>query len=830
MGKIIAYKHGVASLKGVDPRLWDIVQHAVAAQPYDAVIRSGSEGRPGGGKANHRGGYAIDVTLVDPKSQERIPDEGLANGGASFSTYERYAQAARVYQKEKYPELSNRFRWGGGFVQGGTPMDLMHLDITPKAGGSMAMYNWDRGLGYSSSGAKTDYAALHFPKAASNGGLGDGRRYAQIKGYLENPNLIPPGFLPDVGTELDVRPMPTPAERLVELQANVEAQRRDAFARTVALAGRAEFGVNDVGGGDSLAHDAGLWNGEDVAPGLRISDLYVPDNLRVPSDGGMDDIGSFTYGMPDIAPGGMGSTHIVTVADMARMDAAATGRAAIAAGAATAGATATGTAALAPLSDRTYPTPGAVRPVTGPPQATKTDRVLPAGPVESTKTSRLRTDLSNSRDKLDTLVSSVYGGIPIIHPEDEHPAPSWVPQGLRSVYRAPTEQETRAEQTLQRQAQAPVIDAVPDATTKRWIIPATVQQKSPAELQSEDRAAGVWVPATFWTRPLGTPSSMTETFAGTKYEQLGKEFDEHFGVPEKFERKPIIPAPSMQETRSEQMQERAAPKTSAATISPVQPMPRPVERAPIIAPVPAPRPVYITPPPVRTVTTITEQITNPAYTDWLKTQPAAAAPTVQETRNEQMLARELGHVSATGGALGGQSAVGGAAGAVSAMSPSPMAPPRTIAVQRQVVTTTQGPQVRVMQRPAATYGGGGGGGGTYTTRPGDTLSAIAARNGTTVAAIARANGISNPDRIPVGLQLQLGGSIGHTSTPQAQSAAIAAQRGGGGGGSTTSGGGGSGGGTFQGSSTKQTYEVGHVYVNSQGVEKVAMPDGSFQRI
>ena len=39
---------------------------------------------------------------------------------------------------------------------------------------------------------------------------------------------------------------------------------------------------------------------------------------------------------------------------------------------------------------------------------------------------------------------------------------------------------------------------------------------------------------------------------------------------------------------------------------------------------------------------------------------------------------------------------------------------------------------------------------TYTVRPGDTLSAIAARHGTTAEAISRANGIRNPNEIEVG--------------------------------------------------------------------------------
>lgn len=46
--------------------------------------------------------------------------------------------------------------------------------------------------------------------------------------------------------------------------------------------------------------------------------------------------------------------------------------------------------------------------------------------------------------------------------------------------------------------------------------------------------------------------------------------------------------------------------------------------------------------------------------------------------------------------------------------------------------------------------GSDSGGGRYQVRPGDTLSAIAARNGTTVAALCARNGISNPNRIYAG--------------------------------------------------------------------------------
>lgn len=58
---------------------------------------------------------------------------------------------------------------------------------------------------------------------------------------------------------------------------------------------------------------------------------------------------------------------------------------------------------------------------------------------------------------------------------------------------------------------------------------------------------------------------------------------------------------------------------------------------------------------------------------------------------------------------------------------------------------------------------------TYTVRPGDTLSAIAARHGTTVAALRSANGLTQ-DMIRVGQVLSIPG----TGTPPAAAAAVAA--------------------------------------------------------
>ena len=58
-----------------------------------------------------------------------------------------------------------------------------------------------------------------------------------------------------------------------------------------------------------------------------------------------------------------------------------------------------------------------------------------------------------------------------------------------------------------------------------------------------------------------------------------------------------------------------------------------------------------------------------------------------------------------------------------------------------------GTTIRVPETASATK--------TYTIRPGDTLSGIAARFGTTVSAIAALNGISDPDRIYAGTTIKI---------------------------------------------------------------------------
>ena len=68
--------------------------------------------------------------------------------------------------------------------------------------------------------------------------------------------------------------------------------------------------------------------------------------------------------------------------------------------------------------------------------------------------------------------------------------------------------------------------------------------------------------------------------------------------------------------------------------------------------------------------------------------------------------------------------------------------------------------IRAGQRLTLPGGGGGSSssaGAGYTVRPGDSLSAIAARHGVGVAALAAANGIADPDLVPAGRRLVIPG-------------------------------------------------------------------------
>jgi LysM repeat protein len=103
----------------------------------------------------------------------------------------------------------------------------------------------------------------------------------------------------------------------------------------------------------------------------------------------------------------------------------------------------------------------------------------------------------------------------------------------------------------------------------------------------------------------------------------------------------------------------------------------------------------------------------------------------------------------------------GALATVVALAPTPTTMPPTAAPTANLVpeetlgappTTAPSPSAeptpKPSPRPAATFR-------TYVVKPGDSLSAIAARYGVTVGAIANLNNISDPSRLSVGQVLRI---------------------------------------------------------------------------
>ncbi|MBO9631171.1 MAG: hypothetical protein J7516_17340, partial [Shinella sp.] len=119
----------------------------------------------------HGKGLATDVQLTDLASGKLL---GNYQDPASFSTYERFAQTARGVQMRDYPELADKFRWGGYF--GGPKgkygaMDTMHFDL---GGAGMGGGSWENGL-------NAKQQAL-WPTAQSNGAVAQLDKLAKASG------------------------------------------------------------------------------------------------------------------------------------------------------------------------------------------------------------------------------------------------------------------------------------------------------------------------------------------------------------------------------------------------------------------------------------------------------------------------------------------------------------------------------------------------------------------------------------------------------------------------------------------------------------------------
>lgn len=125
----------------IDPRLREILDEA--ARRFDMPVEATSGLRPGDPRFHGRG-LAADVRLFG--------DDGRAlpnyQDPTAFRDYERFAQTARTVQMEKFPELSDDFRWGGYFSgpkgKYGA-LDTMHFDLGGDRVG-MGGGTWDGGL------------------------------------------------------------------------------------------------------------------------------------------------------------------------------------------------------------------------------------------------------------------------------------------------------------------------------------------------------------------------------------------------------------------------------------------------------------------------------------------------------------------------------------------------------------------------------------------------------------------------------------------------------------------------------------------------------------
>lgn len=126
---------------GVDPRLTDILEKAAVEGGFNVKAISGL--RPGDPRF-HGKGMATDVSLFDTAGKA-LPNY---QNGAAFASYEKFSQTARMVQMRDYPDLADKFRWGGYF--GGSrgkygALDTMHFDV---GGGKVGMGggSWAGGL------------------------------------------------------------------------------------------------------------------------------------------------------------------------------------------------------------------------------------------------------------------------------------------------------------------------------------------------------------------------------------------------------------------------------------------------------------------------------------------------------------------------------------------------------------------------------------------------------------------------------------------------------------------------------------------------------------
>ena len=109
-------------------------------KPYG--VRATSGYRPGDPRQHGRG-TALDVELLDPKTQTALENY---QDPSTFGAYQQYANALYQHALQSNPDLAQKLRWGGYFSGGKGKygaLDLMHFDV---GGGGMGGGSWQGGL------------------------------------------------------------------------------------------------------------------------------------------------------------------------------------------------------------------------------------------------------------------------------------------------------------------------------------------------------------------------------------------------------------------------------------------------------------------------------------------------------------------------------------------------------------------------------------------------------------------------------------------------------------------------------------------------------------
>lgn len=103
-------RENAAVTRGVDPRLVDIARKESVSLPAGQYYEFTSGVRPAD-TGVHSTGRALDVAIMTPDGQ-RLPNY---QNPVFFSNYEQPAMVGREIQKQIYPEITDKYYWGGYF-------------------------------------------------------------------------------------------------------------------------------------------------------------------------------------------------------------------------------------------------------------------------------------------------------------------------------------------------------------------------------------------------------------------------------------------------------------------------------------------------------------------------------------------------------------------------------------------------------------------------------------------------------------------------------------------------------------------------------------------